>query len=235
MTTFDYTLPYKTVNLRTHPHLYRTGKGEQGVLMVEPYKSELLPLWRFRTPQIATSSSTALFAKFQLYRSQRDFVGMDMARKFIQMGVTRARRYANHKGGRKYVVGEGGQKVELPRVDVEDEEKAEAARIFGEVLKVVREDEVYVQMMKEHKEKYAGEKVTGKRKRVSPSENTDGVKEEAGSDSEALKDGSVKKEIESNPEIDDGQDDVSLKLRRPRRSKVVQQAEVRRSSRIRKY
>ncbi len=27
---------------------------------------------------------------------------MDMARKFLQMGYTRAMRYAKHKGGRKY-------------------------------------------------------------------------------------------------------------------------------------
>src|SRR3712207_8222836 len=39
------------------------GKGEQGVLLVEPYKSELLPLWRFRTPEIARESSDALYAR----------------------------------------------------------------------------------------------------------------------------------------------------------------------------
>ena len=27
---------------------------------------------------------------------------MDMARKFLEMGFTRARRYANHSSGRKY-------------------------------------------------------------------------------------------------------------------------------------
>lgn len=73
-----------------------------------------------------------------------------MARKFIQMGVTRARRYANHKGGKKY--GEDGN--ELPRVELEDEGKAEAARIFGRVLEVVKGDEVYVRLLKEHKEMY---------------------------------------------------------------------------------
>lgn len=36
------------------------------------------------------------------YKQQDDFVGMDMARKFLQMGYTRAMRYAKHKGGRKY-------------------------------------------------------------------------------------------------------------------------------------
>ena len=36
------------------------------------------------------------------YRIQKDFIGMDMCRKFLEMGFTRARRYANHKDGNKY-------------------------------------------------------------------------------------------------------------------------------------
>lgn len=101
---FPYHLPYATLNLRASPHLYRIGRGEEGVLSVEPYKSELLPLWRFKDPEVARESSNALYAQFQEYRKEKDFVGCDMARKFIQMGVTRARRYANHKGGKKYQV-----------------------------------------------------------------------------------------------------------------------------------
>ena len=45
------------VDYRQHPEAYRVGKGEQGVLIVEPYKSELVPLWRFRTPAIALRCS----------------------------------------------------------------------------------------------------------------------------------------------------------------------------------
>ena len=30
-------------------------------------------------------------------------MGMDMARKFLQMGYPRSRRYTNHKSGRKYL------------------------------------------------------------------------------------------------------------------------------------
>ena len=67
--------------------------------MVQPYKSELLPLWRFRTPEVATTSAAALLEKFYAYRVAGDFVGMDMARKYLQMGWTRSRRYADHKGG----------------------------------------------------------------------------------------------------------------------------------------
>jgi hypothetical protein len=33
---FDYTLDFKTTDFRKRPDLYRVGKGEQGVLLVEP-------------------------------------------------------------------------------------------------------------------------------------------------------------------------------------------------------
>ncbi len=32
---------------------YRVGKGEQGVLICQPYKNEILPYWKFKTPEIA--------------------------------------------------------------------------------------------------------------------------------------------------------------------------------------
>ena len=51
------------------------------------------------------------------------FPGADMARTVLQMGWPRARRYANHKGGRKYDKETG---AELPRV--EDAEKAAVAK-----------------------------------------------------------------------------------------------------------
>ena len=37
---------------------------------------------------------------YHMYKTDEDFVGMDMCRKFLEMGFTRARRYANHKDGR---------------------------------------------------------------------------------------------------------------------------------------
>ena len=61
MAKFDYSLDYKNLNLREHPELYRIGVGEQGVLLVEPYKSEILPHWRFRTPEIARESSQKIY------------------------------------------------------------------------------------------------------------------------------------------------------------------------------
>jgi hypothetical protein len=42
MAAFDYSLDFAAIDFREHPKLYRVGRGEQGVLLVEPYKSELL-------------------------------------------------------------------------------------------------------------------------------------------------------------------------------------------------
>ena len=39
---------------------------------------------------------------FNDYLVRGEFVGADMARKFLMMGWTRARRYANHRDGKKY-------------------------------------------------------------------------------------------------------------------------------------
>ena len=39
---------------------------------------------------------------YEDYKENKDFIGMDMCRKFLEMGFTRARRYANHKDGKKY-------------------------------------------------------------------------------------------------------------------------------------
>lgn len=92
--------------------------------MVEPYKSEILQHWRFKTPDIAKESSEKIYQMYLDYKENDDFVGMDMARKFLQMGYTRARRYANYKGGRKY-----DENGEVKERDI-DQEKAESAIIF---------------------------------------------------------------------------------------------------------
>lgn len=120
---------------------YRIGRGEQGVLTFEPYKSTLLPHWRFRTVKIAQESSSILWEKFLEYDAVDDFVGMDMTRKFIQMGMTRAKRYANHRGGRKYNA-EGKEKA---KVDHEGKaKKEEASLIFREVWERCKAHEGYV-------------------------------------------------------------------------------------------
>jgi hypothetical protein len=147
--SFDDSLDFKSIDFRQQPELYRVGKGEQGVLLVEPYKGEILPHWRFKTPAIAQKSANKIYRMFLAYKAEDDFVGMDMARKFLQMGYTRSRRYANHKSGRKY---KEGTKEVLQRE--EDAVKAESAKIFYEKWKKVREDKTYLERKKQHKERY---------------------------------------------------------------------------------
>src|SRR5919107_83826 len=99
---FDYSLDFNQIDFRKHPELYRIGRGEQGVLLVRPYKGEILPHWRFKTVAEAKRSSARIYEMFLAYLGAGDSPGAAMARKFLQMGWPRARRYANHKGGRKY-------------------------------------------------------------------------------------------------------------------------------------
>ncbi|MDD9785921.1 DUF4385 domain-containing protein [Priestia megaterium] len=145
---FDYSLDFEHIDFRKHPEKYRVGKGEQGVLLVEPYKSEILPHWRFRTPEIAEESADTIYQLFLTYKEKSDFVGMDMARKFLQMGYTRSRRYANYKGGKKY--SKDGERNERQS----DEQKAESAAIFMKKWKEVRENKEYLTFKKEHQKKY---------------------------------------------------------------------------------
>lgn len=150
MKEFDYTLDYDTIDFRENPELYRIGRGEQGVLLVEPYKSDICRYWRFKTPELATASSTRIFDMFMEYLDEGDFVGADMARKFLMMGWTRARRYANHRDGKKY---DENRNVKPQEEDHWTCDKAESARIFKAVYDVARTNTEYKKMYKEWRRK----------------------------------------------------------------------------------
>ena len=162
MSKFNYSLDYKNLDLRAKPELYQVGIGEQGVLMVEPYKSEILPHWRFRTPDVAATSANVIYGMFMEYLKNSDFVGADMARKFLQMGHTRSRRYANFKGGKKYigpvpldkkgVSGAHGRKQH--ERGPEDPIKAESARIFKVYWDKARNDQEYIKQKRAFIERY---------------------------------------------------------------------------------
>lgn len=138
------------VDYRANPELYRVGKGEQGVLICEPYKSELLEHWQFKTPEIARSSSRTIYRMFLRYLKQKDFVGADMARKFLQMGFTRARRYTNYKGGRKY----DREDHHLLEKGTGDPQKALCASIFYDAWKCAESKPAYATMKADWIEKY---------------------------------------------------------------------------------
>jgi len=168
---FPYHLDFKTISFSQHPQLYRIGIGEQGVLLVEPYKSEILPFWRFKTEEIAKKSAEMIWKLFENYLRNNDFVGADMARKFLQMGFTRARRYANHKGGKKYKKGDTDHSKGLPypyskgsadegnsqlpqQIDAMTNEKARAADVFKQYWFKAKDNPLYLDMKADFRNKY---------------------------------------------------------------------------------
>lgn len=138
------------IDYKKNPELYLVGKGEQGVLICQPYKDEILAHWRFKTPEIASISSEKIYTIFLNYLEKNDFVGADLARKFLQMGFTRARRYTNYKGGKKY----DSKDYHLLEKNTGDPQKAISADIFFKKWKLAEENEQYKILKKEWKEKY---------------------------------------------------------------------------------
>lgn len=184
---------------------YRIARGEQGVLTFEPYKSLLLPFWRFKTVPIAKSSLEALMCAFDSYVERGDFVGADMARKFVQMGMTRARRYANHKGGRKYdrsaarVEREGGDvngRVELEKSKGHEgmEEKAEASDVFKRGWERCRADVGYGELRREFQREQREWDRAVKEGRVKLEDEVGDVKEESGGEKAEEDEAKVKEE-----------------------------------------
>ena len=148
MKEFDYELDYKSLDFTDAEtrKLYRIGRGEQGVLLVRPYTNDICAHWRFVDEDTARTSSSTIYKMYCEYRRKKDFIGMDMARKFLEMGFTRSRRYANHPSGRKYAK-DGSVRPQSP--DALHCEKARSARVFKEMRDKAAYDEKYVTMRKE--------------------------------------------------------------------------------------
>ena len=148
MKEFDYELNYKRLDFtdKESRKLYRIGRGEQGVLLVRPYTNVICDHWRFKTPDEAVESANHIFGMYLDYRDEKDFIGMDMCRKFLEMGFTRARRYANHNSGKKYD-SEGNVRPQEP--DHATSKYAKSATIFKGVRDIVAKNETYVKMRKQ--------------------------------------------------------------------------------------
>ena len=136
------------VDYKQNPLKYRIGRGQQGVLICQPYKNELYPLWKFKTPKLAQQSCDDIYNKFIQYLNDDDFVGADMAKKYLHMGFTRSRRYWNHSSGRKWI-NDGEWKV-LP-YDRNEKRFWISSNIFLNYWKKARTNEKYLRLKKEFK------------------------------------------------------------------------------------
>ena len=147
MKEFDYKLDYKKLdftNKETRKQ-YRIGRGEQGVLLVRPYTNDICKYWRFKKPSIAKKSAEKIYEMYADYRYKNDFIGMDMCRKFLEMGFTRARRYANHRDGNKY---DKNRNVKPQEPDAMTCHFAKSATLFREYRNRVTKDDKYISMRK---------------------------------------------------------------------------------------
>jgi len=145
MIEFNYNLDYKNILFKKNDKRYRIGRGEQGVLLVRPYTNDICKHWRFKTPSEAFISTTKILFEYHVYKDKEDFVGMDMCRKFLEMGFTRARRYANHKSGKKY---DKDGNVRPQEKDWATSDKAKSAQIFKRARDTITKDPIYIQMRK---------------------------------------------------------------------------------------
>src|SRR6056300_691729 len=147
MKEFNYKLPYKELDFtnKSIRQLYRIGRGEQGVLLVRPYTDDICKYWKFKIHPIAKKSAQKIYEMYADYKVKNDFVGMDMCRKFLEMGFTRARRYANHKDGKKYNT---DGTIKPQEKDWATSNKAISATIFKEYRDRVAKDSKYKAMRK---------------------------------------------------------------------------------------
>jgi len=150
------------IDYRENPHLYKVGRGQQGVLICQPYKSELHQYWRFKTPEEAQKSASKIYKMFLQYMDNDEFVGADMAKKYLHMGFTRSRRYWNHSSGKKWTKEEmicnysglpSVKSYEWKVLPYDRTEKRfyDSSLIFQRYWKVARENKRYLEMKKQHR------------------------------------------------------------------------------------
>ena len=120
------------INYRKNPEKYQTSRDSQGVYTVEPYKSELHHLFKFSSPEIAKKSANLIYEKFIKYRDKKDSIGMDMTRKYLQLGYQISRRFSLYPSGKRHL---GQGKI--------DREMREAAEVFKSSLVKVMKDAKY--------------------------------------------------------------------------------------------
>jgi Domain of unknown function (DUF4385) len=108
-------------------------------LRAEPYWSEIRPHWRVGSPRAARASADAIYALYLTYRNRKDFVGMDLARRYLRLGCTRAAR-----------AGKEQTEADAPS-------RAEAAALFREKCMLIRSDPEFRRLRDEHQSRHAAQ------------------------------------------------------------------------------
>jgi len=77
-------------NYRDKPLVYAVTDDCGGMYICEPYKTEILKVWKFTSIDRAKKSSKDILSMFRFYIKNRDFIGADMTRKYLQAGSIRS-------------------------------------------------------------------------------------------------------------------------------------------------
>tara|TARA_R110001583_G_scaffold7985_3_gene38871 strand:+ start:2843 stop:3496 length:654 start_codon:yes stop_codon:yes gene_type:complete len=120
------------INYKENPGMYRTTRDSQGVYTVMPYKKDLIKYFSFSSPKSSKESAQKIYELFESYRDKNDFIGMDMARKYLQLGYKLSKRFEKYPSGKKSLKNESG-----------DRAMSQSASAFRKKLIKVMKDKAY--------------------------------------------------------------------------------------------
>jgi len=77
------------INYKEYPLKYVVTNDCGGMYICEPYKDDLLQSWKFSTTSAARKSAELIKGMFFKYLACEDFVGADLAKKYLRAGHIR--------------------------------------------------------------------------------------------------------------------------------------------------
>jgi len=77
------------INYSVFPLIYEVTEDCGGMYTCEPYKTKLLEVWRFSNIKVSKLSAKAIIEIFEEYVANNDFVGADLAKKYLRAGSTK--------------------------------------------------------------------------------------------------------------------------------------------------
>ena len=87
--------PSNSINYRNNPDYYIYIPNILGIFVIQPYTDEIVPIIKISSVDIFKESLQKLTDLFMMYLDNKDYIGSDMVRKYIQFIVTQSKAYYN--------------------------------------------------------------------------------------------------------------------------------------------
>jgi hypothetical protein len=137
---------------------YRIRDRGDGRMSIEPYRSHLNHMWYFHTAPLAQHSADELWNRFLDYHWHGDFIGMDMACKFVEMGMMCSQYMEDLRRGKVRDAEDAPREINSARTRAML--TSEVALIYREVFEDMRRHRGYVK----HREEFLAEQRVWERK-----------------------------------------------------------------------